>query len=63
MHERVMLVLQDSQKKLINQYRRKMTNLTEVLIAVLILLFSLSVLAKIKVSGIEILIFLNFLGL
>ena len=58
-----MLVLQDSQKKLINQYRRKMTNLTEVLIAVLILLFSLSVLAKIKVSGIEILIFLNFLGL
>ena len=58
-----MLVLQDSQKKLINQYRRKMTNLTEVLIAVLILLFSLSVLAKIKVSGIEIWIFLNFLGL
>ena len=56
MHERVMLVLQDSQKKLINQHKRKMTNFIEVLIAVLILLFS-------QVSGIVILIFLNFLGL
>ena len=57
MYERVMLVLQDNVKTVINKYKRKMTDLTEVLTQVLILSLNLSILAKMKASVIAKLIF------
>ena len=50
MYERVMLVLQDNVKTVINKYKRKMTDLSEVLTQVLILSLNLSILAKMKAS-------------
>lgn len=57
MYERVMLVLQDNVKTVINKYKRKMTDLSEVLTQVLILSLNLSILAKMKASVIAKLIF------
>lgn len=56
-YERVMLVLQDNVKTVINKYKRKMTDLSEVLTQVLILSLNLSILAKMKASVIAKLIF------
>ena len=57
MYERVMLVLQDNVKTVINKYKRKMTDLSEVLTQALILSLNLSILAKMKASVIAKLIF------